>query len=200
MEARDGYTQLHCRRLAVFSAVMAARLGLPEKEIEAIRFGALLHDVGKIGIRDAVLLKPGRFTPEERVDMQRHTLIGHQIVRPIHGLTETTLACVRHHHERWDGQGYPDGLAGEAIPLAPRIVSIVDVWDALSSQRPYKPALPQPQVHEILHKGRGVEFDPALLDLFFRVLEEEGEEMLALVAETSSRNANGAGLGEERRT
>jgi putative two-component system response regulator len=92
---------------------------------------------------------------------------------------------VRHHHERWDGTGYPDGLAGEAIPLAARLVHVVDVWDALSTRRPYKEALPQPQVRSIMEKGRGSQFDPELLDLFFTVLEEEGEEMLALIRDTS---------------
>ena len=91
------------------------------------------------------------------------------------------IACVRHHHERWDGTGYPDGLAGEAIPLGARIVSVVDVWDALSTARPYKPAYPQDKVLSILSKGRGTEFDPALVDLFLQVLEEEGDEMRALV-------------------
>ncbi len=182
VEARDGYTQMHCRRLAMFSVTMGRRLGLPEDDLEAIRLGALLHDVGKIGIRDDVLLKPGRLSTDERNEMERHTEIGHRIVRPIGGLSPATLGCVRNHHERWDGTGYPDALAGPDIPLGARIVSVVDVWDALSSDRPYKQALPQPVVLELLHKGRGTQFDPELLDLFFRVLDEEGDEMLALVA------------------
>jgi HD-GYP domain-containing protein (c-di-GMP phosphodiesterase class II)/CHASE2 domain-containing sensor protein len=185
IEARDGYTESHCRRLAAFSAAMARRLALPEAEIEGVRLGALLHDVGKIGIRDEILLKPGRFSPEERAVMESHTRIGHGIVGGVHGISATTLACVRHHHERWDGTGYPDGLAGEGIPLAARLVHVVDVWDALSTRRPYKDALPQPEVRSIMEKGRGSQFDPELLDLFFTVLEEEGEEMLALIRNTS---------------
>ncbi len=181
VEARDGYTELHCRRLALFCVSMARRLGLPQEEIEAIRLGALLHDVGKIGVRDHVLLKPGRFTPDERREMERHAEIGHRIVHPITGLMPTTLACVRGHHERWDGMGYPDALRGDQIPLGARIVAIVDVWDALSSERPYKPAYAQSKVRETLRKDRGTHFDPALVDLFFQVLDEEGEEMLALV-------------------
>jgi putative nucleotidyltransferase with HDIG domain len=181
IEARDGYTESHCRRLAFFSTLMADRLGLPAEEIEAIRLGALLHDVGKIGIRDDVLLKPGRFTAEERRAMQGHAELGHRIVSPIHGITETTIACVRHHHERWDGNGYPDGLAADEIPLGARLVSIVDVWDALSTARPYKPAYPQDKVRRILEKGRGVEFDPAIVDLFFAVLDDEGDTMVALI-------------------
>jgi HD-GYP domain-containing protein (c-di-GMP phosphodiesterase class II)/CHASE2 domain-containing sensor protein len=182
VEARDGYTESHCRRLAIFSVSMADRLGLDAEEIEAIRLGALLHDVGKIGVRDEVLLKPGRFTPAERAEMQLHTVCGHRIVMPIHGLRPTTLACVRHHHERWDGSGYPDGLAGEEIPLGARIVAIVDVWDALSTDRPYKRAFAQGEVRELLEKSRGTQFEPALVDLFLEILEEEGDAMLALSA------------------
>jgi HD-GYP domain-containing protein (c-di-GMP phosphodiesterase class II) len=180
VEARDGYTQLHCRRLALFSALMAQRLGLDAREVEAIRLGALLHDVGKIGIRDEILLKPGRFTLHERKEMRGHAEIGHRIVSSIHGLSPGTLACVRHHHECWDGSGYPAGLCGDAIPLSARIVSVVDVWDALSTARPYKPAFAQDEVRALLRKERGVRFEPALVDLFLRVLDEEGEDLLAL--------------------
>jgi putative nucleotidyltransferase with HDIG domain len=182
VEARDGYTELHCRRLALFCASMARHLRLPEAEVEAIRLGALLHDVGKIGVRDHILLKPGGFTTDERLEMERHAEIGHRIVQPIAGLPASTLHCVRSHHERFDGSGYPDRLAGEEIPLPARIVAIVDVWDALSTARPYKPAYPQAKVREILAKSRGTHFDPALVELFLRILDEEGDEMLALVA------------------
>jgi HD-GYP domain-containing protein (c-di-GMP phosphodiesterase class II)/CHASE2 domain-containing sensor protein len=175
IEARDGYTEAHCRRLAAFSARMAERLGLPEQEVEAVRLGALLHDVGKIGIRDHVLLKPGRFTDDERREMQRHPDIGHRIIERIDGFHPTTLACVRHHHEWWNGTGYPDRLAGEAIPLGARIVAVVDVWDALSTVRPYKGALPQGDVLRHLEKGKGLQFDPGLVDLFLVVLREAEE-------------------------
>jgi putative nucleotidyltransferase with HDIG domain len=182
VEARDGYTESHCRRLAIFSMSMATRLGLESEEVEAIRLGALLHDVGKIGVRDEVLLKPGRLTPEERAEIERHAACGHHIVLAVHGLRPETLACVRHHHERWDGTGYPDRLAGEEIPLAARIVAVVDVWDALSTDRPYKRAYDQVTAREILRKSRGTLFDPALVDLFLEILDEEGDEMLALTA------------------
>ena len=114
--------------------------------------------------------------------MERHAEIGHRIVQPITGLPASTLHCVRNHHERFDGTGYPDGLAAEEIPLAARIVAIVDVWDALSTARPYKPAYPQAKVREILRKDRGTHFDPGLVELFLHILDEEGDEMLALVA------------------
>jgi HD-GYP domain-containing protein (c-di-GMP phosphodiesterase class II) len=186
VEARDGYTQLHCRRLALFSGVMAQRLGLGADEVESIRLGALLHDVGKIGIRDEILLKPGRFTRHEVVEMQRHAEIGHRIVSGIHGLASNTLACVRHHHECWDGTGYPAALAGDAIPLAARIVTVVDVWDALSTARPYKPAFAPDEVRRMLRKERGQRFEPELVDLFLRLLDEEGDELLALAQKSLS--------------
>ena len=185
VEARDGYTDQHCRRLSVFSVIMGERLGLSDEELEAIELGALLHDVGKIGIRDAVLLKDSRLSQEEREEIEKHTTIGHGIVQPITGISPTTVACVRHHHERWNGTGYPDSLAGEEIPLGARIVSLVDVWDALSTARPYKQAYPQAHVREILQKDSGVRFEPALVDLFFEILDERGEELLDLIARTT---------------
>ena len=181
VEARDGYTDLHCRRLSAFSGLVARRLGMRPDEIEAVELGALLHDVGKIGIPDAVLNKPGRFTPRERAEMERHPIIGAGIVGSIRGLHDATLQCVRSHHERWNGEGYPDRLAGESIPLPARIVSVVDVWDALSSHRPYKKPLPQPRVLALLGKHRGEQFDPEIVDLFLRVVVEQGDEMLALI-------------------
>ena len=181
IEARDGYTESHCRRLALFSTLMADRLGLDAAEIESIRLGALLHDVGKIGVRDEILLKPGRFSAQEMAEMKKHADIGHRIIGGIAGISETTRACVRHHHECWDGSGYPDGLAGESIPIGPRIVTIVDVWDALSTARPYKPAYPQSLVRTVLRKGRGSDFDPDLVDLFLQILDDEGEELMALL-------------------
>ncbi len=186
VEARDGYTDQHCRRLAAFSSLMGRRLGMPENEIRAMELGALLHDVGKIGIPDAILNKNGRLSNEERATMQRHPEIGAGIVAPVVGLEQTTLDCVVHHHERWNGTGYPEGLAGEEIPLAARIVSIVDVWDALSSSRPYKRAFSQAEARDLLLKGRGSQFDPELIDLFFEVLEEQGEQMLELIARSST--------------
>jgi HD-GYP domain-containing protein (c-di-GMP phosphodiesterase class II)/CHASE2 domain-containing sensor protein len=185
VEARDGYTDMHCRRLSVFSVMMAERLGLNAEEIESIELGALLHDVGKIGIPDNILLKEARLDQAERTIIEKHSVIGHRIVEPINGMSATTIGCVRHHHERWNGTGYPDGLAGEDIPLGARIVSIVDVWDALSTDRPYKRAYPQQRVREILKKDSGVRFEPALVDLFLEILNERGEELLDLIAATT---------------
>ena len=186
IEERDGYTEMHCRRLAALSFRLGQRLGLPEADLESIRLGALLHDVGKIGIPDSVLLKPGRFTPEERRQMEAHSEIGHRIVTPIPGLTELTSICVRNHHECWDGGGYPDALAGEAIPVGARIVSVVDVWDALSTERPYKPAHPPKQVRQMMLKGSGEKFDSHILRAFFEMLDEEGEDLRLLLENLAS--------------
>ena len=180
IEARDGYTEMHCRRIASFSVWMATRLGLGPEELEGIRLGALLHDVGKIGIRDAVLLKPGRLTAREREDMERHPDLGRRIVEVIPGISQVTVDCIRHHHEWWDGSGYPHGLAGDQIPLGARIVAIVDVWDALSTARLYKAAYPQETTRQILRKASGTQFDPELLELFLHILDEEGEELVPL--------------------
>jgi HD-GYP domain-containing protein (c-di-GMP phosphodiesterase class II) len=115
--------------------------------------------------------------------MESHTLIGERIVKAIHGVDDWTVSCVRHHHERWDGGGYPDGLAGEEIPIGARIVGVVDVWDALSTRRPYKQARPEAAAREALTKGRGVQFDPELVDVFLRVIDAEGQELLELLRE-----------------
>lgn len=182
IDARDGYTDTHCRRIALFSGTMAERLGLPPDEVEAIELGALLHDVGKIGISDGILRKDGLLTQGERDDVEAHPDIGDRIVAQIDGISPITIGCVRFHHERWNGTGYPDGLAGEAIPLGARIVALVDVWDALSSTRPYKRAYPQSRVREIIEKEAGERFEPALVQLFFEILDEQGEDMLDLIA------------------
>jgi putative nucleotidyltransferase with HDIG domain len=182
VETRDGRSEQHCRRLATLSVTVAEAMGLGPEEVESIRLGALLHDIGKVGIADAVLLKDSRLSQEERQQMEKHPEIGHQILMGVMGLSATTLACVRHHHERWDGTGYPDGLAGEAIPLGARIVGIADVWDALSGDRRYKRAYPQHRVHRIIRKDSGVRFDPLLVDLFFKILDEDEDPILPPLA------------------
>lgn len=148
---------------------------MSEESVSAIQLGALLHDVGKIGIRDSVLNKPNPFTPEERRDMERHPVIGADLVAAIHGLPRATLECIRHHHESWDGSGYPDGLAGNEIPLSARIVCVVDVWDAMQSARPYKSADDRESVVEYFEKYRGVRFDPEIVDVLLSLLEEDEE-------------------------
>jgi putative two-component system response regulator len=140
IEARDPYTERHCQRLATYAAALGTRLGLDRDQGVALNRGAFLHDVGKIAIPDAVLLKPGRLTAAEFLVVQQHPVIGDALCGQLR-LLDDVRPIVRHHHERPDGTGYPDQLKGEDIPLLARIISVVDVYDALTTERPYKPAL-----------------------------------------------------------
>ena len=141
IEARDLYTQGHCERLAVYATALGAHLGLSADQQRALNRGGYLHDVGKVGVPDAILLKPGPLDPAERAAMEQHTAIGDSICRGLRLLDEV-VPIVRHHHERRDGTGYPDGMAGDAIPLLAQLMSIVDVYDALTTARRYRTALP----------------------------------------------------------
>ena len=140
VEAKDPYTQGHCERLAAYSVALGQKLGLPPEELMALDRGGTLHDLGKIGIPDAILLKPGGLSEAEWAIMREHPVIGERICLPLRSL-QRVLPIIRHHHERWDGSGYPDGLAGGAIPLTARILQVVDIFDAMRTARPYKPAL-----------------------------------------------------------
>ena len=141
VEARDPYTQGHCERLTDYAVALGQLVGLPEADLSALRRGAYLHDLGKVAVPDAILLKAGSLTPEERGIMQRHPAIGEEICRPLCSL-QAVWPIIRHHHEHQDGSGYPDGLRGQAIPLTARIIQVVDVFDALTTDRPYRRALP----------------------------------------------------------
>ncbi|MCI0402192.1 MAG: response regulator [Acidobacteria bacterium] len=140
VEARDPHTGDHCQRLARMCVELGRVLELGEPELNALRRGGYLHDIGKVAVPDAILLKPASLSPDERQQMQQHARLGEQICRPLRSL-EAVLPIIRSHHERWDGSGYPDGLAGEAIPLLARILQMVDIYDALRTLRPYKVAL-----------------------------------------------------------
>ena len=148
---------------------LGQRLGLQPDELENLRHGALLHDVGKIGGRDAVLSKPGPLDADEWAEMQKHTVLGHELLVGLPGLREST-SVVRSHHERWDGSGYPDGLAGAAIPRLARIFAVVDVYDALRSDRPYRRAWAEDELRAYLRDERGRQFDPEAVDAFFDML------------------------------
>jgi putative two-component system response regulator len=140
VEARDAYTSGHCERMAAYAAAFGVHLDLPDEDIAALHRGGYLHDVGKVGVADAVLLKPGRLTAGERAVMQRHTTIGEALCGDLR-LLKPVRPIVRHHHERYDGSGYPDGLTGDQIPMLAQLLGIVDVYDALTTDRVYRSAL-----------------------------------------------------------
>jgi putative two-component system response regulator len=173
VEAKDPYTTGHCDRLARYSVALGRWLGVSEEYLKALHRGGILHDVGKIGIPDSILLKPGQLTQEERTVMQAHPIIGERICGPLKSL-RLVLPIIRHHHERWDGSGYPDRLAGEAIPLTARILQVVDLFDAFSTQRPYKPAFTLDQSFALMREEtlKGW-WDARLMELFIRLVQEE---------------------------
>ncbi|HEX6350275.1 MAG TPA: HD domain-containing phosphohydrolase, partial [Candidatus Dormibacteraeota bacterium] len=165
VEAKDSYTEAHTQRVGLSSRRLGERLGLGEAELDALLRGGMIHDIGKIGIADAILQKPGLLTAEEQREMQRHPELGERIARPLGSATEL-LPIIRHHHEAYDGSGYPDGLRGEEIPLAARIVAVCDGFDALTSTRPYRPGKSMREAVEVLRRGRGRQWDPDLVDAF----------------------------------
>jgi hypothetical protein len=169
LELRDRETEGHCQRVVRSSRALAVALGLPAAEIKAIEDGALLHDIGKIGVPDAILHKPGALTDEEWVRMRRHPEIGYRMIAHIPFLASASM-LVRHHHERWDGGGYPDGLAGEAIPVGARIFAVADSFDAMTSDRPYRAALTWEVALEELAKGAGTQFDPLVVAAMSRLV------------------------------
>jgi len=171
---RDGVTEKHSRRGVELAQKLAGELGLREDLQQPIRLGALLHDIGKIGIPDSILLKEDVLTEEERKVMMTHPALGKVILQPL-GLPSIVLDMAYHHHERWDGSGYPEGLAGENIPLAARILAVVDVWDTLTSARPYREAWTREKAIAYLAEQAGTHFDPNVVQKFFDVLARENE-------------------------
>jgi len=172
-EFRDDETGVHIVRIGCLARALALRLGQRPEWAQLLRHAAPMHDVGKIGIRDAVLKKPGSFTGEERAEMNRHPLIGAEILgRSRIPLFQLAAEVALTHHERWDGRGYPSGLAGEAIPLSGRIVAVVDYFDALTMDRCYRRALPDPQALRMLARQRGKAFDPQVVDAFLAHADE----------------------------
>jgi HD-GYP domain-containing protein (c-di-GMP phosphodiesterase class II) len=175
LELRDGETRGHTERVTALTLRMAEALGISGEELVNIRRGALLHDIGKLGIPDAILLKPGRLTEEEWEVMRRHPDYARQWLAPI-GYLEPALPIPYSHHEKWDGTGYPQGLRGEAIPLAARLFAVVDVWDALRSARPYHPPWPAEEVKAHLRGLAGTHFDPRAVELFLSIVDDEDGE------------------------
>ena len=170
-ELNDTDTGNHIRRVCAYSEVLARGYGLPEDFCSRIRLYASLHDVGKVGIADSVLKKPGKFTPEEFEEMKRHTVLGYDLLK---AAKADEIACnvALCHHEKYDGSGYPNGLEGEAIPIEARVVALADVWDALTNRRCYKDAFPETRAMEIIKRDSGSHFDPQLVNCLFNSLDE----------------------------
>lgn len=166
LEYRDSETAGHTDRVTQLAQVLGQRLGLSPDDMLHLRWGAYLHDVGKVAVSDGILRKPGPLTVQERQEMQTHTITGDELLRGEDFLPQQVREVVRHHHERWDGTGYPDGLAGEAIPLLARVFSVVDVYDALTSVRPYKAAWSHEAAVAELRRGAGTQFDPDVVEVF----------------------------------
>ncbi len=172
-EYRDEVTGNHVVRMAKYSREIAEALGLSEKECDEIEYAAPMHDIGKIGIQDKILLKPGKFEQHEWTTMQQHTIIGHSILSNSQSrYIQTGSIIALNHHERFDGSGYPNGIAGKDIPLVARIVSVADVYDALVSARPYKRAWAAKDAQDYLHRHAGTQFDPICVEAFFERLDK----------------------------
>jgi putative nucleotidyltransferase with HDIG domain len=165
IDARDPYTYGHSARVAAFSLEIAEELGYPKEKWEGLRRAALLHDIGKIGIEDHILRKAGALNYVEAKHMRQHPVIGHQMLKDV-AFLHTSLTGIRHHHERWDGTGYPDSLAGETIPMQVRILSVADVFDALTSDRPYRAAMSIAEAMDTISSEAGRQFDPAVVAAF----------------------------------
>jgi len=172
VEARDAYTGKHAERVAAYGLRIARAHGTRMADDAQVEFGFLLHDIGKVAIPDAILFKPDRLDGAERALMERHAHIGWEILRDIDWLGEAKLV-VRHHHERWDGAGYPDRLTGDAIPLPARVFAVADTLDALTSDRPYRPAKALPAARMIIAADTGTQFDPAVVEAFDRIGDSE---------------------------
>jgi len=169
IESKDAYTLGHCERVADYACAIATDMGFDETTLFWFRVGALLHDVGKIVVPSDILNKPGALTPEERAIMERHPIAGMELLRDVE-FPWDVLPMIRGHHERWDGHGYPDGLAGEAIPLSARILCVADVYDALTTQRPYRRAFDARDALKLMSADSGRQFDPEILTRFLRMM------------------------------
>lgn len=170
LDAKDSYTSGHSNRVAELSCQLARRLGYDEKQITNIRMGGILHDIGKIGVDDSVLRKPGRLTEEEFAQVKRHPILGYEILRSI-DFFQSILPAVRHHHESWDGKGYPDGLVGTDIPRDAQIMAVADAFDAMISDRPYRSGMELNRVQEIFIQGRGQQWAADVVDTLLQCRE-----------------------------
>lgn len=189
LDLRDHETAGHAQRVTELAVALGERLGVSENGLIAIRWGALLHDIGKIGVPDKILNKPGPLDDEEWEVMRAHPGIARELLAPISFLQDA-IDIPAHHHERWDGRGYPDGLAGEEIPLSARIFAVVDVWDALCSDRPYRRAWTPDAVTRHLGENAGHHFDPAVVEAFLAMVEAGEVAAEAISSEGTTRRSH----------
>jgi putative nucleotidyltransferase with HDIG domain len=178
VEARDAYTGKHAERVAAYGLAIARAAGIDVAEQPQLEFGFLLHDIGKVGVPDEILFKPAALSQEEFDRIATHAEIGAAILGHVDFLDEAML-IVRHHHERWDGAGYPDGLQGEQIPLAARVFAVADTLDALTTDRPYRRAVGWARARQVIHEASGTQFDPAVVEAYDTV----GDDTFARLSE-----------------
>lgn len=179
VEAKDPYTRGHSDRVSAYSMLIGRKIGLSEEDIKTLQIGGLFHDIGKIGITDTILLKSEKLTDEEYLEIKNHPEIGVKILSKSKIFTNI-LPIVQHHHEKYDGSGYPGRLVGDSIPLLARIVSIADSFDAMASHRPYRYSISVELIKREFEKNRGIQFDPKLCDVFIDILENDFESILEI--------------------
>lgn len=207
IDAKDPYTQGHSRRVTLYSVAIAEELNLPQSEIESIRYAGLLHDVGKIGIKDSIIRKPGRLTNEEYAIIKKHPTIGARILRPVDFLADK-IPGVLHHHEYYDGRGYPEHMEGESIPLAGRIICVADAFDAMTTNRPYRKGLTVNTAIGELKKFSGRQFDPVCVEAFlkafdnklfqyFEKVDDDSDDMVLKEEELDSKKSPVTGVEAE---
>ena len=179
VEAKDPYTRGHSDRVSEFSVLIGKYLGLSDEDLHTLKIGGLFHDIGKIGIPDSILLKPGKLTPDEYSEIKNHPSIGVHILSNA-AIFRDIIPIVKHHHERYDGLGYPSKLKGEDIPYLARIAAVADTFDAMTSRRTYRDSLPLDVVKEEFEKNRRIQFDPQIADVFLDILNNHYDEVKAI--------------------
>ncbi|WP_171684698.1 HD-GYP domain-containing protein [Paenibacillus planticolens] len=179
MDSRDPHTAFHSENVARYALLIAKEMKLPNRQCDAIYLGGLLHDIGKIGVPEAILSKPTPLTKEEYDSIKQHSTIGYNMVKHIPSFEKSgILDIILYHHERYDGAGYPEGLSGKQIPRLARILSIADSFDAMTSTRVYRNKMDLEYAVDQIRKNRGTQFDPEITDVFLRMLEKEGPDIL----------------------
>ena len=179
VEAKDAYTRGHSDRVSEYSVLIGKHMGLSEEDLKTLRIGGLFHDVGKIGVPDSILLKPGKLTDDEYSEIKNHPTIGAHILSTA-TIFRDLIPIVKHHHERYDGNGYPSRLKGEEIPFLARITAVADTFDAMTSKRTYRDSLPLDVVKEEIEKCKGTQFDPEIADAFLDILNNHYDDIVEI--------------------